>query len=215
MRQWHHAYLITDGTEESRREKVEGMIRELKVEPTDILIIESENGAIKISASRELKRWIQLKPHSSPVKIAIIYGIEQLTAEAANALLKTLEEPPANSILILTAASRQGLLPTIISRCHYLRAAVGRSKNQAKDSSPSSIENMTLPERFKLAEQLAKEENLVALLAGWAVDWRQRLIDGQELNQAKRLKNLERSRRLLLTTNVDKRLLLENLMLII
>jgi hypothetical protein len=52
--------------------------------------------------------------------VAILEGAEALTGPAANALLKTLEEPPGNFIVILTAASSGALLPTLVSRCHRI-----------------------------------------------------------------------------------------------
>ena len=51
-------------------------------------------------------------------KVCVVAGADRMTREAANALLKSLEEPPQNSMFILLAENVQFLLPTIISRCH-------------------------------------------------------------------------------------------------
>ena len=57
------------------------------------------------------------QPYSSPYKIYIIDEAEKLTQQAQNALLKTIEEPPAYAIIMLLTANEGMLLPTIKSRC--------------------------------------------------------------------------------------------------
>src|SRR5256885_14018551 len=64
---------------------------------------------------------ISLKPYSGRRKIAIIDDADYLNKEGANCLLKTLEEPPPQSVLILIGTSEQRQLPTIRSRCQIVR----------------------------------------------------------------------------------------------
>jgi DNA polymerase III subunit delta' len=78
---------------------------------------ESKSRVITIDQMRELMREIQLKPAEADFKVAIIAGADRLNPQAANAFLKTLEEPPAKSILILLSTEPQRLLETILSRC--------------------------------------------------------------------------------------------------
>lgn len=90
----------------------------------DILWVEPQTKglrSIKIEIIRELRERISLKPYEARFKVCIIKEIENLTEDAANSLLKTLEEPPANSILLLTTTSLELLLPTIVSRCQILK----------------------------------------------------------------------------------------------
>lgn len=65
--------------------------------------------------------WISLTPHSGRNKIGIIDDADSLSIEGANSLLKTLEEPPARSLIILIATNEHGQLPTIRSRCQIVR----------------------------------------------------------------------------------------------
>jgi DNA polymerase III gamma/tau subunit len=58
-----------------------------------------------------------LKPSEAEYKVAVIVGADRLNTQAANAFLKTLEEPPRNSILILLTTDPQRILETILSRC--------------------------------------------------------------------------------------------------
>ena len=63
---------------------------------------------------------IVIKPYSSPYKIYIINEGEKMTVQAQNALLKTLEEPPAYGVILILTTNVEALLPTIVSRCVVL-----------------------------------------------------------------------------------------------
>ncbi len=94
----------------------------------DFLVITPEEGKtqIKIEVIRELRRLTDYPPLGGGWRVVLINPAEALTAisdAAANALLKTLEEPPPQHLLILTARGEAGLLPTIVSRCHKLAFA--------------------------------------------------------------------------------------------
>jgi DNA polymerase-3 subunit delta' len=86
----------------------------------DVQLIEGERGSLKIDQMRTLQHEAALSPLEGRWKVYIIRQMEQATAEAANCLLKTLEEPPAHVILLLTASRSDALLPTIVSRCQML-----------------------------------------------------------------------------------------------
>ena len=68
-----------------------------------------------------MQKEIAYKPYESEHKIYIIDGAENMTTQAANSLLKTLEEPPSYAIIILISEELNKLLPTVISRCQNLR----------------------------------------------------------------------------------------------
>ena len=78
---------------------------------------ESKSRIITVEQTRELMREIQLKPTGAEYKVAIIAGADRLNVQAANAFLKTLEEPPGKSVLILLTTEPQRILETILSRC--------------------------------------------------------------------------------------------------
>lgn len=87
----------------------------------DVHIVQSPPGqTIKIDTIRELLAQVRLRPFMAQKKIFIVHQIENLTTEAANALLKTLEEPSASSLFILTAATPEKVLETVKSRCHIM-----------------------------------------------------------------------------------------------
>jgi len=85
----------------------------------DVTVISSGTEvSIKIDQVRQLINHMQLRPYESMLKIFIIERIEDLTLQGSNALLKTLEEPAADSLLILTTNVLEKNLGTIRSRCH-------------------------------------------------------------------------------------------------
>jgi DNA polymerase-3 subunit delta' len=86
-------------------------------------IIKIDQIAERASSNRPLLTTINLKPTEAEFKIGVIVAAERMTEEAANAFLKTLEEPPEKSILILLSSEPQRLPETIVSRCLRLNFA--------------------------------------------------------------------------------------------
>ena len=85
----------------------------------DVLYFETGE-KLGIAEARKIKEHFSLKPYSASGRVVIIEDAGVLTPEAQNALLKTLEEPPKEAILILGAGSDANLLPTILSRCQVV-----------------------------------------------------------------------------------------------
>jgi len=83
----------------------------------DLERIGPEGNRIKIDQIRQLSRAFGFKPVSGKYRVSIIQSADRMTEEAANAFLKTLEEPPEGNILILNVKESLGLLETIVSRC--------------------------------------------------------------------------------------------------
>jgi DNA polymerase-3 subunit delta' len=86
----------------------------------DINLIESEGPFIKIEQIRALKHRMRFSPLEGRVRVTVIRKAQNLKIEAANALLKILEEPPHYNLIIVTANETAALLPTIVSRCLHL-----------------------------------------------------------------------------------------------
>ncbi len=86
----------------------------------DLQIIRPSGAWIKIDQIRELQHRIIYRPLEGVRKVYILTEAERMNLEAANCLLKTLEEPPADSVLILLTTNLDALLPTIRSRCQII-----------------------------------------------------------------------------------------------
>lgn len=93
----------------------------------DITWVRPENRirAISVTQIREVIRVLSLRPSEARRKVAILAGADRLNVQAANAFLKTLEEPPSGAVLILLSTDPDRLLETILSRCLRLSFASG------------------------------------------------------------------------------------------
>ena len=95
----------------------------------DIMVLEREveggkaRKVIPVDEARKLPEFFSKAPASAPYRVAIVDSVDDMNSNAANALLKTLEEPPERGVLFLISHSPGGLLPTIRSRCRRLRFA--------------------------------------------------------------------------------------------
>lgn len=91
----------------------------------DVITIQSEDGVkdIGIGEIRDLLETVESYPSSAPKRYVILDGADKLTDAAANALLKTLEEPPATTRFFLLAQNARSVIPTIRSRCGEIRFA--------------------------------------------------------------------------------------------
>jgi len=86
----------------------------------DIHLLDAEGATIKIDQVRALQQQLALRPLEGEYRICLIDGAQQLNPAAANALLKTLEEPQPNTVIILLSSQPEALLTTIRSRCQRL-----------------------------------------------------------------------------------------------
>ena len=121
-----HSYLLTGDRAESLENLALGLAGQvLGAAPRDhpdfhSVRPESKSRHITVEQVRDLERELYLRPFTAPLKVAIIFDAESMclgSASAANAFLKTLEEPPAHTLILLTSGRPAMLLPTIISRC--------------------------------------------------------------------------------------------------
>jgi DNA polymerase-3 subunit delta' len=104
---------------------------------------ESKSRVITIDVIRELMQTVNLKPTVAAFKVGVLVGADRLNVQAANAFLKTLEEPPPRSLLILLTTEPQRMLETTLSRCLRLSFADAGAKFAASHTDwLSSFTNM-------------------------------------------------------------------------
>ena len=121
-----HAYLITGEAGSGKRELAlrlaalvcgAGAAGALKHPDVHCVEPESKSRAIRVEQTRELERALQMRSSMGGQKVGILFDSDRMNAAASNSFLKTLEEPPANSLLLLVTAHPEMLLDTILSRC--------------------------------------------------------------------------------------------------
>lgn len=203
----------------------------------DLLEIKGEEG-IKIEQIRELVYKLALKPYQAKYKIAIIDNAEQMTEEAANALLKSLEEPKPYTIIILITANPSRLPKTIISRTQKINFGLvagdefvkfggkpGLAHRIANDKEFLEMfetgENYfktfmaaDLPDKLIAAYEIAGLETvqIKAMLEAWIVKLQEQLWMSAEKQLANKISRVAGARRFL-EQNVNAKLLLTNLMI--
>ena len=129
-----HAYLIAGEAGSGKRELALqlaalvagiGNTSDAPLQHPDIHWVEPESKSriIKVEQTRELEKALQMRASQSGRKVAILFDADRMNASASNSFLKTLEEPPANSLLLLVSAHPEMLLETILSRCIMVQLA--------------------------------------------------------------------------------------------
>ena len=111
---------------------------------------ESKSRRIVIEQIRDLEHALQMRASNGRRKVAIISDADRLQPQAANAFLKTLEEPPKDSLLLLLSALPEALPDTILSRC----IAIPLSSHDQRESKAAEEEKLV-----KLLQQSAHEQN--------------------------------------------------------
>jgi DNA polymerase-3 subunit gamma/tau len=130
--------------------------RELGAHQVDVYEIDAASNR-GIDDIRELKEAVHTLPFRSPYKVYIIDEVHMLTKEAFNALLKTLEEPPAHVIFILATTEKDRLLDTITSRCQVFEFHA-----PVREELRDTVLSIAKKEKFKLNTQAA---DVIALSA--------------------------------------------------
>jgi len=117
----------------------------------DFLLVSPEKGEIRVDEIRQIEEALSYAPYEAKRKIVIVDDAETMNPPAANAFLKTLEEPPAQSIIILISASPDRLPETIRSRCARINFSPLSPekceeviKGQAISNEPSAISYQTM-----------------------------------------------------------------------
>lgn len=171
---------------------------------------------ISIAQIRDLKSFVSRTPISLKKKGVFIEEAQHLNEESWNALLKTLEEPAGDTVIFILSSQLKNIPPTIISRAVALPFS-GSVPNPllANDviiiNKLAELANMPVADRFDLAEDLAKRENLAEIMDHWLLALRTKMLENDfpsdKLESAAAVKDI------ILSTNANARLALESLFL--
>ncbi|MEM7345269.1 MAG: DNA polymerase III subunit delta' [Chloroflexota bacterium] len=155
----------------------------------DLRILD-DDGALKIDQIRELQRELTLSPYEGNYRVAIFCNFERATGSAANALLKTLEEPASQVVLILTATDPGALLPTIVSRCQQISLR----------PLPTNTVQEALTTRWNASPERAE---LLAQLSAGRLGWALQALDDEKLLE-RREQSIQELLMILLANRVDR-----------
>lgn len=215
--------LISSKDKNRGREEAEKFFKKIKIDTLDITVLEHEK-AVGIADVREIRRKIYLSPIRSDFKAVLIDATLGITTEAQNALLKTLEEPPESTYIIVQVTNSEDLLPTILSRCkvYEIKSDV-KQTDVSKVLKTLNLEN-GVGEKLKLAQDLSKDSprfgeagknEALDFLEKLILTERKKLIDNpvDYILIYKSLRLIQKFYTIIKTTNVNLRLALENLFL--
>lgn len=225
-----NSLLIYGGNKTNRNNRVGEFLLSLKFKKAnnpDLMVVEKLEGkrGIGIAQIKEGLAFLSSKPFSSEIKVLIVYGAQDLTIEAQNALLKTLEEPPAYAYIVLETTTKNSVLPTILSRCKRVEVSnnggiveSGEKTNIDSDTLVSFADflNADIGKRLEWGTELGKmeREEAVETLQSWVLEARELLVNSGGAGGNALAWKVERLVELLKDldeTNVNQKLLFEHL----
>lgn len=198
--------VIVSKNREERDREIWNLLQISQISPNnpDLFILEEEK--IGIAQIKQLIKHLSTKPFGTTAKSAVIFDGNNISPEAQNALLKILEEPPGESVILIGVDSETKLLPTVLSRCLVISLQQSAFSNQP-EFNLEQILNASIEERFEIVEKASDREKFLNNLTE---SYREKILKGEgsrefleELLQAQIWKE----------NNVNIRTILEYLML--
>lgn len=188
----------------------------------DLLIL--DGSSIQISEVRSLKNKFSSSAIFSEKKIAVIKNVHSMRVDAANSLLKLLEEPRGNALFLLMAPVRSGILPTIASRALEIRFPISPadlSERYKKNITADRIkaievfEEGSLSEKFAVAKKydLERKPELIELIDVWLVRMRDDILRDHDRSRAAYMNKILKVKKIITTTNANPQLVLEEALL--
>lgn len=218
-----HSIVIVSRNKEQRDARALKICQENHIDKFDIGIIESTSSSstvksIGIEEIRSFQKKVFLKPFKSKIKAIILKINQNFTIEAQNALLKVLEEPPLNTIIILTVSNHDILLPTILSRCRIIelnqKIEISEEESAQYFNLLISLLSLGIGGRLKLAQDIGKnKEEATFWLEKMILAIRKKIIQDQVSQCSRLLISFQDTHKVLSTTNANQRLAIENLFL--
>lgn len=162
------SFVVVSNDQKKRQVYIADFCQSQGIDMLDIAVVEKESvknlNSIGIEDIKNIHSKIFLKPIKSDTKAVILDDAHLLTTEAQNALLKVLEEPPQNTLIVLSTDSTEQLLPTILSRCQIVSLSptefefTDLERNEFEEFI-THLSEMKIGERLKKAEELAKDKD--------------------------------------------------------
>ncbi|MBU1104322.1 hypothetical protein L6255_00925 [Candidatus Parcubacteria bacterium] len=206
------SYLITQSTFEKRQGRAHEILSQFSITRDENIYLVSDDTkkGIGIESIRHLKKFLSKKSRAGESRGVLILDTQRLTVPAQNALLKTLEEPPQNTQIILASPSEKLLLETIISRCILISL---QNNPRPKDDLPKVDNLFLLPPNGVLdffatnPKVYASQNNALEFLE----TQESYLLSDMDKIDPKRLTTLYKYKPLIFNTNASLRLVLENI----
>lgn len=193
----------------TRRTQIEKCLAALKVKsPSADLWTIDANTKLPVEKISQISKFLSVKPIKNPLRIVVLEALELLSSDAQNALLKTIEEPPKHSLVILGIDSTAHTLETILSRCeiHQLQFQVIPPSTELLKQI-AQLAEQSIEQRFAVVEKIDKKLEFLNALEFY---YHQKLA--QDLRIKDFLQEVIHAQKLM-ERNVNPRAILESLML--
>lgn len=177
--------LIIAADVQARKEAIDSILGDhgLKLTHPDLLYFD-EPDKLGVEEAKKIRRHLSLKPYHGKSRAIALVSAYNLTLEAQNALLKTLEEPHDTALIILGSPSEDNLLPTVVSRCQIIFI----NNQTTKDLEKSEIEKidrllkMNMEERFLFIEGMDNRDKFLSALTSYFHSYSRSHLGGGRLN---------------------------------
>lgn len=228
-------FIIASKDSQKTQSYIKELLEKHAIAPIDIVTLEQQmlettgktkknTQSLGIEDVRRMLQKLYLKPLQGEKKAIIIKDAPLLTIEAQNALLKTLEEPPPRTIIVLEVKSQEQLLPTIQSRCKIVvlndeKKEISNSETEQFEALFGIYKHNSIPAKLKLAQDKSKQKDA-------ALQWLETMLSCtreallQSIHEKEKqtillslTKQLVNAHTTITTTNVSPRMTLENLLL--
>jgi DNA polymerase III delta prime subunit len=213
--------LITGKDKEQLRLAAQKICDENKISRFDVEIITTEK-TVGIGDIRKLQERLFLKPLESEVKAVVLEAFFGMTDDSQNAFLKVLEEPPADTIIMILTSSLDFVLPTVMSRCKLVNLDRVRKLSDIEITDNLrlifELKNGDTSKALKIAQDNSKDREVaLEFLEGLIISLHSALENkSEQFSNAeilRILKALQKTYNIIKTTNVAPRFALENLFL--
>jgi DNA polymerase III delta prime subunit len=164
--------IIVSKSREERDQEIWRILSESKISQNNPEIFSLEDEKIGIAQIKQLINHLATKPFGQTAKSAVIFNGNTISPDAQNALLKTLEEPSGDSVILIGVDSETKLLPTILSRCLVINLT---EKEESSSFDLDRLISSTVEERFELIEKTTDKETFLKDLT---TAYRQKTIKG-------------------------------------
>ncbi len=162
------ARLLISPSIETRIKEIEKILKDAGISnPHPDLLYFPSDSKLGIEQARKMKEHFSLKPYQSKGRLAVLEDGSSLTSEAQNALLKTLEELPAEALIIIGAASDAAFLSTVLSRCQIVRLKSLYQTTEKSDSDIQQLLSSNIEERFDYIERLKNKKEFLHTLTAY------------------------------------------------
>ena len=209
--------LVSGATKKDRESYIEDLLNKLGVKVSannpDLLVIDVLEGkkTIGIGQVRQATKFVNERPFKGDKKVLLVSSGEKLTISAQNAMLKTLEEHPGFTTIVVEAKTQKSMLETVVSRCKLVGVGVGEYSFKERLANISMVLNQSMGERLSWAAEFSKheKEEVVETLEIFLSDLRFALNS----KNAQNIEVVTKVKKDLEKTNVNKKLALEFLVL--